>query len=814
MAGVNELRRTSLIEIREAGGGGVFTESTSKCVAKGSIHSKKRKHCRDIVAIEKKAKIMNGTVRDEASVSLSHRNALAQGDERESKGTSGTFADLLLKDPRNCSLQCVAKSATLNRNIRQNSTFEGERTETSSRNTTCPSKNDPGTAATAAPIAGRESEVPLRTNHSAMSTNGTYNVPYADSCIARDFSPLASANSTSHVLGAVAGSIDFWATRGPSFATLPGWLRELLCLPAFRQLCSVRRREVARSTRLGPKSCMIKIVQEWDELSDFQRKALHDQSQSPLLDQISKMRADFGRVRQSLAAIKKTSKRVDKEGYAWSADCQFGHLTRHIIDDAPGGLKFKKGGWEDFWKQVQRMYGKLKSGRMISATPGTKDAHRRGLLNDDVTSFLRSLVTTKSFDVPVAAKHAKTYPNEPSYEARRAIEEMLSKSIRSLDEQIETNRKRRASLRTRCLEWATKDSECSDHRRRASEETMLKWSQYKAWKSVRSSLLRGVVVKQPGFNLIKEKPPPSWRVRVKGRPSEEEVAATVPQAEESDTICAICFDGQSPEHNQIVFCERCDVGVHQACMGIRTIPDGDYFCDGCAYVEREEGEGLGQAVPRKVLKPQCCLCPVEGGALKPCKVGTHKDWVHVMCGLWHRDVDIVEVTTMSRIRVESQKHSDASACFECGKRASRDRLLRCSKGGCEVRFHPYCGWFSGYDMRVTRAPTKLSESDENDHIYGGLRFESYCPAHARGAFDQVVQQRIRAQYCQMRLPAALLDTLRTNGVTPGRRDSKLNGMVTCDVTSSEGGEETKSESRESDSGTESDSYSEIVSNQA
>ncbi len=44
--------------------------------------------------------------------------------------------------------------------------------------------------------------------------------------------------------------------------------------------------------------------------------------------------------------------------------------------------------------------------------------------------------------------------------------------------------------------------------------------------------------------------------------------------EDEEALCAVCSGGLSVAPNYIVFCERCDVAVHQHCYGIADIPPG------------------------------------------------------------------------------------------------------------------------------------------------------------------------------------------------------------------------------------------------
>lgn len=91
------------------------------------------------------------------------------------------------------------------------------------------------------------------------------------------------------------------------------------------------------------------------------------------------------------------------------------------------------------------------------------------------------------------------------------------------------------------------------------------------------------------------------------------------------------FQPDSEEHNEMVFCDQCNICVHQACYGITHIPAGQWLCRTCA---------LG-------TQPKCELCPNRGGAMKSTKSG--QKWAHVSCALWIPEVSIGCVEKMEPI---------------------------------------------------------------------------------------------------------------------------------------------------------------------
>ncbi|CAN0377526.1 unnamed protein product [Lampetra planeri] len=184
---------------------------------------------------------------------------------------------------------------------------------------------------------------------------------------------------------------------------------------------------------------------------------------------------------------------------------------------------------------------------------------------------------------------------------------------------------------------------------------------------------------------------------------------------DADVVCDVCRSPHAEDGNEMVFCDKCDVCVHQACYGIACVPAGSWLCRVC---------------DRGVAAPRCQLCPRRDGAMKPTRSGGK--WAHVSCALWIPEVSIgcpEKMEPITRLSLIPPTRW-ALLCCLCHERTGA--CIQCSEHTCVRAFHVTCGFHGGLDMA-----TFLDERTDR------VRFRSYCPEHTQR--QQHLQQQQQPQ---------------------------------------------------------------------
>ncbi|KAJ2008588.1 hypothetical protein H4R26_000061 [Coemansia thaxteri] len=177
-----------------------------------------------------------------------------------------------------------------------------------------------------------------------------------------------------------------------------------------------------------------------------------------------------------------------------------------------------------------------------------------------------------------------------------------------------------------------------------------------------------------------------------------------------ESACAICGEEECDNTNAIVFCDGCNLAVHQDCYGVPYIPEGQWLCRKC------------------MLSPDtavsCLLCPQRSGAFK--KTTTNK-WAHLLCALWIPEVGISNTVYMEPIDSVDQipRSRWKLYCNLCHRKVGA--CIQCSQRQCVTAFHATC---------ARRA--RLSMTVRADRRTGETIFRAFCEKHTPASHTQKI----------------------------------------------------------------------------
>lgn len=184
-----------------------------------------------------------------------------------------------------------------------------------------------------------------------------------------------------------------------------------------------------------------------------------------------------------------------------------------------------------------------------------------------------------------------------------------------------------------------------------------------------------------------------------------------------DQKCAVCNESDCDNSNAIVFCDGCNIAVHQECYGVAFIPEGQWLCRKCMINPHR--------------KFDCCFCPSKTGAFKQLD---NSLWSHLICGLWINELYFANPIYMEPIEGIDliPKSRWKLNCYICKQKVGA--CIQCTNRSCFQAYHVTCAKRAGLYMLMTQG---IQGAVKNK-----LTLKSFCDKHMPSTYYLTQKQII------------------------------------------------------------------------